>query len=795
MQNSSLAQEKLLLFFENASNLFIELSPECKIILLNDTAGKFLSTLLTPEINSFDTALQTTLGLNKLFETEDFINRMKNNKKIVFDSKPSDNLYIKWHIFSSYLAGGQLSIYLMGEDLSALHKAKNDKASLETMIAHLPGNVYWMDKNCIHMGCNNNVLKMLGLARDEYVGKTYEELAEIVGWTQGEAKSFKKDDMEVLRTGYPKANVEEPLLRHIDGSLHYYLTNRVPMHNENGTISGVAGISVDITERKQMETELREAKEEAEEANNAKTEFLENMRHDIRTPLTGIVGFANIIAQEINDEKIKEYVDNLTASSQSLENLLNEILEVIRIGAQETTVTKKKFDLKEEITDVFDLNRARASHKHLDFSLEYDNSIPSRVIGDPMRTHRIVLELVANALNFTDKGSVKIKTELAKQKENNLIIKITVSDTGIGIPFNKQEEIFQQFKKLTPSYKGIYKGVGFGLSIVKQYVNELEGEIYVDSYENGSTFICLLPLKKPLLEEEEEEVEGKQKEISIITAKTAPLEFVPQVKSRKKGDIQPVPYPAHPILVVEDQAIAAKVAKIILTGLNCQVDVAENGRTALELFNKHKYDIIFMDIGLPDIDGYEVTRRIRLLELYTNEHIPIIALTAHVDEENKEHCINSGMNAVLSKPLNEEKARDIISNFIPYYEQVENVTAPPKKAESPVPEGKIIDFEAANSLYRGKNEVVVEMLNMFVDSFKEEELQLQEANEKKDWATIKAIAHKLKGGSSYCGTLRLKNACAQLETAIKEKRTDDFSRFYDQMLKEMNAVKNELKSI
>jgi two-component system, OmpR family, aerobic respiration control sensor histidine kinase ArcB len=228
---------------------------------------------------------------------------------------------------------------------------------------------------------------------------------------------------------------------------------------------------------------IKAKEEEAEAANNAKTEFLENMRHDIRTPLTGIVGFANLIAGETNEPKIKEYVDNLVASSNALHDLLNEILEVIKIGSRELPLLKKKFDIRKKMMEVIKLNQARAFHKHLALEFKYDENLPSYVIGDSTRLHRIALELLTNALNFTDKGLVKLTVEQAKRTENKLLIRIIVEDTGIGIPLDKQEEIFVQFKKLTPSYKGIYKGAGLGLTIIKEFINDLEGEIYVESEE------------------------------------------------------------------------------------------------------------------------------------------------------------------------------------------------------------------------------------------------------------------------------------------------------------------------
>ncbi len=666
----------------------------------------------------------------------------------------------------------------------SIEKLKESVHFYENVLSKLPTNVYWKDENSVYLGCNDRFAKIMDLpSRRAIKGMTDFDF----GWDKEVAESFIAFDKKVMQTG--KSLTTEDVFSEASGKVVTVLTNKTPLKSKNGKTIGVLAISVDITERKKMEGDLYQAKIAAEAANNAKTEFLENMRHDIRTPLTGITGFANIIAEELKNEKVKEYVDNLTASSQALQDLLNEILEVIKIGSHELPVAKKKFNLKEKMTDIFNLNRARAFHKHLDFSIEYDSKIPLYVIGDPMRIHRIVLELVTNALNFTDKGSVKIRTELAKKEEAKLVIKIIISDTGIGIPVDKQEEIFLQFKKLTPSYKGIYKGgAGFGLSIVKQFVNELEGEIYVDSQEGkGTTFTCILPLKRPLLEEEN----TREPETSVIEA--ASFEVAPTIESSERSVETVKPHRSH-VLLVEDQAVAAKVGEIMLASLDCQVDIAKDGKSALELFNQHKYHLIFMDIGLPDIDGYEVTKRMRLLELSTDTHVPIIALTAHVDEENKQHCINVGMNAVLSKPLGKDKAKDILNAFIPYREQLEKSSIQ-QEVVGTLPEDKIIDLDLAKSLYGGKKEVALEMLKMLVDSFQEEEQKLQEAYKKKDWAEIGAIAHKLKGGSSYCGTVRLKQACGQLEVVIRDKETDRYPTLYHQMMAEIKAVKDAAKSI
>jgi two-component system aerobic respiration control sensor histidine kinase ArcB len=710
-------------------------------------------------------------------ELKKIINTLAN-----FSKKKS---FIAWKMIDLPNAENIIEHILIGKNITEIkrlqEKFENIEIRLESVIESMPGNYWWKDLNGIYRGYNTTLLHTLGLrSKSEVIGKSDYELP----WREQAAQLYEHDNI-VIKTGKPY--ISEEIVSSRVGEMLTFLVTKVPLRNNKGKVIGTIGSSVDITKQKELEKDLRKAKEQAEAANRVKTEILENLRHDIRTPLTGIVGFASIIAEESKDPKMKEYVNNLVASSYALNDLLNEILEVIRIGS-EIPILKKKFDLKNKLSDVIKLTKPRALQKNIQLIFNYDEKIPHFLIGDFKRIHRIVLELVTNALNFTNQGFVKLSAQLEKEGKRKIVLRIEVEDTGIGIPPEKKQEVFLHFKRLTPSYEGIYKGAGLGLSIVKQFVEELEGEVYIESREEGGTcFIIFLPLKKPLLQNEF----GVDK--TEILPSREPLARVVPAKEAEGKQLEEATDKSH-ILLVEDQEVAAKVGKIILTGLNCQVDTAADGKTALALFNQRLYHLVFMGIGLPDIDGYEVTKRIRLLELNTDTHVPIIALTAHVDEENKQHCINVGMNAVLSKPLSKEKARDIIHAFIPYHEQAGKAGLK-QKTDSLLTEDKVIDFEVAKSLYGGKKEAILEMVKMLVESFKEEEHHLQEAYDKQGWDTIKAIAHKLKGGSSYCGTMRLKKACDQLETAIKEKRTEDYSRLYHQMMDEIAAVKQAAKSI
>lgn len=663
----------------------------------------------------------------------------------------------------------------VSKEQASTEKLKETVHFYENILSKLPTNVYWKDTHSVYLGCNDRLANIMKLpSRHAIKGMTDYDF----DWGQDAAESFIAFDKKVMQTG--RSLTTEDVFKEASGKVVTVLTNKTPLANKEGKTIGVLAISVDITERKKMERDLQQSKEAAEAADKAKTEFLQNMRHDIRTPLTGIVGIANIISDETTDPKIKEYVNNLVASSDALQNLLNEILEVIRIGSQ-IPIRKNKFDLHQKLMDVISLNKAKALHKHLQLEFVYDEKLPPYVIGDPIRIHRIALELLTNAISFTAKGSVKLTVELAKKIKNKLVVKMTVEDTGIGIPHDKQDEIFLQFKRLTPSYQGIYKGAGLGLTIAKTFIEELSGEIYVESQESkGSKFICVIPLQKPLLDESLGEDVGASTSKPLFEES---LSFREQTTQSKQKSY---------ILLIEDEPLAAKIVEKMLLNLSCDISIAKDGRTAIELFQRNHYDLIFVDIGLPDIDGYEVTKRIRLLELNKEMHVPIIALTAHVDEENKQHCINVGMNAVLSKPLDKNKARDILNAFTSYRGQpIES----PVLTESSIPlEDKVIDLDVVRKLYGAKEEIVWDLIKMLIDGFPEDLEKFQLAYKQADWPSMQAMAHKLSGGASYCGAARLKKACSQLESAIKENRAELYAKLYQQLLVEIEAIKKSIKT-
>lgn len=611
---------------------------------------------------------------------------------------------------------------------------------------------------------------------DDIVGKTDYDLS-----SKDKADIFKAIDTEVLTLG-KTIDAEEEVIK--NGQTRIVLSKKTPLFDENKQIIGLLGISFDITDRKKIEEELKNAKNAAEVANEAKTEFLTNMRHDIRTPLSGIVGFSELLKSESSDLRIKEYADNLIASSHALLDLMDEVLEAVRVSSGEIPMLKCKFNLLQTFEQIVALYQAKAHEKKLNLSLSFDKKLPCYVIGDKIRLHRIALELVGNSLNFTDKGFVSIHVALAKNDNRQLVIKMTVTDSGMGIPKEKQQDIYIQFKRLTPSYQGIYKGAGLGLFVVKQFIDELGGEIYVKSEpKKGTCFTCLIPLQEPLLDDDSgiesnnELLRIEKKYLTSLTQQSSMTEISPQ-------DPEAVSY----LLVVEDNGIAQMAARSILSAMHCQVDVASNGEEAIGLCKMNPYDLIFMDIGLGEgIDGYEVTHHIRNMPEKVSK-IPIIALTAHGGDENKQRCIEAGMDAVLTKPLTQTHAADIIQHFIPARKLRSKPKVSSNRLDLPDNDNELfrlaqfalLDSDQALSNC-GTQAMLVELLSMMVQEELPVDLaRMKEAYAAKDFAQVEKIAHKIKGGAVYVGTTRMKYACQYVERYWKTGERELFDALYQQ---------------
>lgn len=705
-------------------------------------------------------------------------NTLQITEEVFINAKKQQSIYLVLRFPLVNEVQNTIGIYCLSFDRTQLqlkveHEKEQLEATLDSLLTHLPGHIYWKDLNSVFVRCNDLQAKSAGFSnRNDLIGKSDYEMP----W-KADADLLRKSDLEVIEN-QKILSFEETSQTVNSDKVSIFLSKKAPLYDKHGAIIGILGVSIDITDRKEMEETLRCAQVNAEAANQAKTEFLANMRHDVRTPLSGIVGFSEILKNESKEQHTKEYADNLIASSYALLDLMDEVLEAVRVSSGEIPKLKRKFDLNALLNKVIDLHKAKAAEKKILLNAIIDKKLPHYVIGDKIRIQRITSELIGNALNFTQKGHVTLTVELAKIQNKDLIIRIKVSDSGIGIPKDKQQDIYLQFKRLTPSYEGLYKGAGLGLYVVKQFIDELNGEIYVKSkLGEGTSFTCLIPLQESLLDDCEGVEEDSEFEMKPYLSPPSP-----QISPNSHEDKR------NKVLVVEDNAIAQKVAKTLLNSLDCQVEVASSGQEAIENIKQNHYDLIFMDIGLGEgADGYEVTRQIRKQEK-ENEHTPIVALTAHAAEENKQNCIEAGMDAVLSKPITKTHASNILNHFVRTPESLEREKREQAKLDLPDTEEELFTLNQFPLLEveqtikgLGDKSIFIELLNDLIEvSLPQDFTKMKEAFASKDYEQVEKLAHKMKGGAVYVGTTRMKYACQYLERYNKSGQKELFIKLYHQ---------------
>jgi len=403
-------------------------------------------------------------------------------------------------------------------------------------------------------------------------------------------------------------------------------TRIYPCQKDDGTVCALILIK-DLTEQTIYEDELRNAKQEAENANMAKDQFLANMSHELRTPISGIIGMAQMIMYITSNDEIIENLNIINRSAHSLINIIDDILDTSKIESENYRIKNKFFELNEIITQVIKTLSIKANEKGIIINLIINHDVPDKIYSDPFRIEQILRNLINNAIKFTSKGSIVVDISQTYTDNNSAEIVFMVKDTGIGIHKNQMSNLFKKFSQLDISYSKQYQGVGLGLYISKKLVENMGGKIWVESeIGKGSAFYFSLKVNLPVI------TDKKQNESEI---------------QNQKGSNR-----CFNILLAEDDKTTSLSTIFFLQKSGHKVTHALNGQEVLSKIQKEKYDIILMDIQMPDLDGVEVTRLIRNSK--SNEfdpHIPIIALTALAMKDDKKRFIDAGMNDFFIKPL------------------------------------------------------------------------------------------------------------------------------------------------
>ncbi len=645
-------------------------------------------------------------------------------------------------------------------NLSLAEVLKTVFSYYEHIIACMPGIIYWFDNNCRAVGCNANELRMFGFdSISQFKGLTFERIGEINQWSSEVTRKFQSDTEEVLKTGEAKLDIEEPPIYDEQGNPKYFLSSRVPVFDLNNHVLAVVGISIDITERKLAEEALKIAKEKAEQANELKTKFIQNMQHDIRTPLAGIFQYMETWAESETDPEKKYCADLMRASSGQLLNMCNEIVDFENIDYMGDEIHLSVIDTPKFLSRIIDLNKMAAHGRGLDINIDIDPNVPARLKLDKQKLYRVLVNLMGNSLKFTEKGSVSLHVKFIAKDATTNTIAFEVHDTGAGIPADKIDLIFDKFVRLTPANQTKYKGTGLGLYYVKKFVTDMGGQLKVESeVGKGSVFRVTLTLPIPAADEmpieNQHEIDTYTDTISKEILKLSPIETTaPEATetSTYTGD-------KIDVLIIEDDHILQKTITTALHRNHCQVvATADTVKTACEALQARKYDLVICDLGLPDGTGIDVMKWIKQDKAHPNQNTPFVVLTANADGNTKNNAVASGFLDVFQKPLSDVTVQQIMQRYIDTQEPCAVSAA----------DDTVIDIHASVAV-AGDLTVVKEVFHMLSDALIQDKQDLRQCYEKNDIETTRQILHRLDGSLRYCIVPKLQLARTALHDAVHD---------------------------
>lgn len=525
------------------------------------------------------------------------------------------------------------AVEIANEDTSQINLVlKESETKYRDLIENADDIIYQADCSGYIKYINEIGLRMTKMKRREVIGKHFAGLINDK-FKLKVIRSFNRLVIDKKESDYIEFQITDP-----NGEKRW-IGQSMKLKLMDDQVVGVQCVARDITERIMYQQELINAKKKAEDAGKAKSQFLANMSHEIRTPLNGIMGITGLLVNTPLSKKQRQYIDAILTSSETLMVVINDILDISKIEAGKMPIHVNSFRLKESVMGVFEILKIKAEEKGLDFKFDYDDRIPQIIKGDAARINQILYNLLGNAVKFTEKGSIGLNINMIESQFSKIRIEFTIADTGIGIPGDKIPMLFKAFNQLDGNYSRKFNGTGLGLTIVKKMVNLMMGNITVKSdVGQGTIFRIEIPFDI--------------------------CEDVTEMEQKDQNELEPeFNLKGVRVLLAEDNPINQMVTSNILKNEGAEVSIAKNGKEALDKLADKNFDIVLMDVQMPEMDGYEAIQLIRA-KSDSIQKVPIIALTAHVTELEIEKCMSSGANEYLSKPFHPAELFTMIQKLL-----------------------------------------------------------------------------------------------------------------------------------
>ena len=788
--------------------------------------------------------------------------------------------------------GSPLQIGVIAKDVTQRIRTQErlveSEANYAALVQSLPLNVFRKDREGRVVFGNQRYCESLGRALGDLIGKTDREL-----FDPKLAEKYQRDDRQVMSTGQVLRDIEEHPSP--DGTVRYVEVLKAPILNREGKPAGIQGLFWDVTERFLAEQQLKVAKELAEKASRAKSDFLANVSHEIRTPMNAIIGISELLLDSLRDRQSREYLGMILQSAESLLSLINDLLDFSKIEAGKLELDLQAFNLRESLSDTLRTLALRAQSKGLELLLEFDSALPERVVADLGRLRQVLINLVANSIKFTHAGEVVVRFSSVARDEQSVLLEVEVIDTGIGIPAEKLAKVFREFEQSERTTAREYGGTGLGLPIAARLVELMGGRLEVESeVGRGSRFYFRLrcplgaggTIELPALEQalDADEIwvvedhtataeslrklltgwrygvrwlnsgsqavtelskrnrEGKLPQALVVDF-TLPdgtgWELIEAVRRRSEYDavglvlltsgqslsligqgldfervmkpIKPrelrealagalgekpievseaVPAKAEParglrILVAEDNPVNQRLAQGLLEKQQHVVTIAGNGVEAVSLAAAGQYDLILMDVQMPQMDGIEATRRIRA----TASQVPIVALTAHATDDVRRACLESGMTDFLAKPIRREQLYRLI-DALTGRQSEESLGTSGQSAETP----GTVDWRHSLETVGGDRELLAEIIQVFLRERDELWRLLEQALESGDARAFRRAAHSFRGSLLHLGAGEARQIAEQLELLGQAGDLDRARQKLEEFRAALAALVAELKT-